>query len=291
MFFSQSDLKIIGLVNSTLEGYLKPQYPEIIYDAMNYSVKAGGKRIRATLLMYSAKLCGGDINDALPFAAAIEMIHTYSLIHDDLPALDNDDFRRGQPSNHKKFGESFALLAGDALLNISYEIMSAVCEKRFEARFVKAMNIIARAAGVTGMIGGQTADVMFENKTASESELLYIHSRKTGALIQAAILAGAEIAEADEHIRDVLKLLGEKLGLAFQISDDILDVTASYEKLGKPLKSDEKNAKTTFISLYGLENAMERYESLRKDILDLTSTLDNGGYFYGYTNNLLSRDC
>ncbi|KGO15004.1 polyprenyl synthetase family protein [Clostridium botulinum] len=237
-----------------LKEYLdnKGNYDKKIYEAMAYSLEAGGKRIRPVLFLNTYSLYKEDYKKAMPIAAAIEMIHTYSLIHDDLPAMDNDDLRRGKPTNHKIFGEAIAILAGDALLNEAMNIMFEYSLKNGE-KALKACYTIAKAAGVDGMIGGQVVDILSEDKSISLDELHYMHKKKTGALIKASILAGAILGSATYTDIELLGEYGDNLGLAFQIKDDILDVEGDTTTLGKKTKSDEDNHKTTFVKVYGIE--------------------------------------
>lgn len=232
-----------------------------IAEAVNYSIKAGGKRLRPMLILESYRLCNRDPKEEskilAPFMAAMEYIHTYSLVHDDLPAMDNDLLRRGLPTTHAKFGEDFGILAGDALLNMAYEIMSeAVCDSG-DDRPARAMRIISEKAGIKGMVGGQCLDVELTGKSMSEEQLDFIFKLKTAALIEAAFMAGAILAGADDVKVNELGQAGFFTGMAFQIRDDILDTTGTEEEIGKPVKSDEKNNKTTYVSLYGLEKANE----------------------------------
>ncbi|MEF9864866.1 MAG: polyprenyl synthetase family protein [Oscillospiraceae bacterium] len=216
-----------------------------------YSLLAGGKRTRGVLAMAVSDAFGGSQETALRFACAVEMLHCYSLIHDDLPCMDNDDYRRGKPSCHKAFGEDTALLAGDALLTGAFELLSAPDIEPKQA--AKAVNILAKCAGANGMIWGQELDLHFETTKANEQELKYIHKNKTGMLINAAVQLGAVSADLDDEKRDILAQYAFAIGLCFQIIDDILDVTSTQEELGKPIGSDKQNNKTTFVSLYGLE--------------------------------------
>lgn len=226
-------------------------------DAMRYSLFAGGKRLRGVLLLASYVLFKQNIERALPYAAAMEMIHCYSLIHDDLPAMDDDDYRRGNPTSHKVFGEANAILAGDALLNLAYETMvSAAIKDEKSDLALSAMQKIARSAGASGMIGGQAADIESEKtQKADEKTLYYIHSHKTAALIEASVIAGAILAGASLKEQHALMVYASQLGLSFQASDDILDVTGDQETMGKTLGKDEKAQKLTAVSLYGLEKA------------------------------------
>ena len=221
-----------------------------IVRAMDYSVNAGGKRIRPVIAIACAEALEGSAEAVLPYAAALEMIHTYSLIHDDLPCMDNDDLRRGRPTNHKVFGEGMATLAGDALLNYAFE--TALGADTESEKKLKLIKIIADASGVYGMIGGQVLDMEGEKRKLSPDEITHMHDMKTGALIKAAAKIGAVSADAPE---DVFLTYAENLGLAFQLKDDILDVTQTTDKLGKPAGSDEKNDKSTFVTLYGLKGA------------------------------------
>ncbi|WP_105618124.1 polyprenyl synthetase family protein [Vallitalea okinawensis] len=242
-------------------------YDEIIYEAMSYSYFAGGKRLRPLLMLTASQLFNCDEEEVYPFAAALEMIHTYSLIHDDLPAMDNDDYRRGKLTNHKVYGEDMAILAGDGLLNLAYETMSLACMKTEKREQIKAMHVIAESAGTRGMIGGQVVDILSEGKIISIDQLTYIHEKKTSKLIQAALVAGAVLAGASEKDICNMEEFGLKLGLAFQIQDDILDVTSTMEQLGKPIGSDEKNQKKTYVTMVGLEPAMEKVHSLTMEAI------------------------
>lgn len=238
-----------------IENMIYPFLPEekglqkTVLTAMNYSVKAGGKRLRPMLMLETYRMFGGeDLSVIEPFMAAIEMIHTYSLIHDDLPALDNDDLRRGLPTAHVKFGEAMAILAGDALLNYAFETASkAFCGDAQDITTAKAMQILAKKPGIYGMIGGQTVDVEEENKEISFDTLMYIHNNKTAALIECAMMIGAVLAGASEDETATIEKIANKVGIAFQIEDDILDVVSTSETLGKPAGSDEKNGKNTYV--------------------------------------------
>jgi polyprenyl synthetase len=281
----------IQLVDSELKKYLSPKYPEHIYEAMSYSVFAGGKRLRPVLLLSACEAVGGDINDALPFACALEMIHTYSLIHDDLPAMDNDDFRRGKPTCHKQFDEATAILAGDCLLNYAYEIMISNVFKNFEKKYAKAAKIIAQYSGTQGMLVGQVVDVESENKKIANKTLMYIHDNKTGGLIKAALMAGAIIGGADEDQISSFEKIGYNMGMAFQIKDDILDVTSTQEVLGKPILSDEKNNKVTYVTLYGLKTAEEDYLTLSTGAVKLISDFgDKAEFLKEYAEKLIYRE-
>ncbi|MCJ7855443.1 polyprenyl synthetase family protein [Lachnospiraceae bacterium NSJ-143] len=262
-----------ALVDDWLDRLIPPQtqYPQVIYEAMRYSVFVGGKRLRPVMLIAVCEMLGGDISRALPFACAIEMIHTYSLIHDDLPALDNDDYRRGRLTSHKQFGEDIAILAGDALLGHAFEIMSGEIVKKEDINLAKAMNAIAIGAGVNGMLTGQVVDVISEGKKIDKSTLDFIHLNKTAAMIQGAFKAGAYIAGSNEQTAGLLSKAAEKIGVAFQIQDDILDVTGTFEEIGKPVLSDEKNDKTTYVTLFGIEASAEIVKRLSEEACSILS--------------------
>lgn len=260
-------------VETWMDSYftLKGSYNKKVYEAMTYSLNAGGKRIRPILLLLCFEMYKGEHAEALPLAAAIEMIHTYSLIHDDLPAMDNDDLRRGKLTNHKVFGEALAILAGDALLNEAMNIMFQFSLNGISQ--TKACLLISEAAGAEGMIGGQVVDLLSENKKISIEELTYMHSKKTGAIIKAAITSGATMAGAPQCDIELLEEYGEKLGLAFQIKDDILDVTGDTKTLGKKIKSDLNNKKSTFITEFGLEKCRDKCIKLSKECIKILDKL------------------
>lgn len=265
-------------------------YPEILFKSMRYSVFAGGKRLRPVMLLAACEMFGGDIEKASPFACAIEMIHTYSLIHDDLPALDNDNFRRGRLTNHKAFGENIAILAGDALLSYAFEVMANAVVKNGDASSAKAMQAVAFAAGINGMVSGQTVDVISEGKSLEKTELDFIHLNKTAAMIVGAVKAGAYIGGADEKSIDILEKAAIKLGLAFQIQDDILDVTGSFEELGKTVHSDEKNDKMTYVTLFGVEKSIEIVEKLSNEAVEFFESFgEKGRFFAELTKHLINR--
>ncbi len=285
----------IDYVEKLLIDYMPKEegYQETIMKAMNYSLSAGGKRLRPILTLESCKAVGGDIKDAIPFAMAIEMIHTYSLIHDDLPALDNDDLRRGKPTNHKVFGEAMATLAGDSLLNYAYEIMlSSSINKENPNKYLKAIYEIAKHAGIYGMIGGQVVDVESENKIIDKDKLDFIHLNKTAAMIVGCMRAGAIIGDASEDDLEKITKYAENIGLSFQIVDDILDIIGDEEKLGKPIGSDIENHKSTYPSLLGLDKsrqiARELIEEGKSSIKDLPSEREFLNQLGDY---IISRDC
>jgi geranylgeranyl diphosphate synthase type II len=265
------------LIDEYIKKYFESREGEnkLIYEAMAYSLNIGGKRIRPILMMLAYNLYKKDIKDILPMAAAIEMIHTYSLIHDDLPCMDNDDLRRGKPTNHKVFGDAIAVLAGDGLLNEAFSIMIDYSISKNSLIAMKASKVITDAAGGEGMIGGQVVDILYEGKEISEATLKYMHEKKTGELIKASIVAGATLGEASSKDIEILSEYGYKLGLAFQIKDDILDVMGSTEKLGKNVKSDENNNKTNFISVYGIEKSVELCKEITSQCIALLDRLNS----------------
>lgn len=261
-------------LNDYLQKYFldKGTYNKRIYDSVAYSLNIGGKRIRPILLSLAYKMYNDNWQRVLPMAAAIEMIHTYSLVHDDLPAMDNDDLRRGMPTNHIKYGENIAILAGDALLNEAMILMMKYSLENGNIA-LKASYEIAEASGIEGMIGGQVVDIINEGKCISKEELKYMHLKKTGELIRASVVSGAILADAPKEDIKILNSFGEKLGLAFQIKDDILDKIGSVEKLGKNILSDEENNKTNFISIYGLEHCIKECKSLTEECVVLLDSL------------------
>lgn len=285
----------IDYIETLLNEYMPKEegYQQTIMKAMNYSLKAGGKRLRPILTLESCKIVGGKEEDAIPFAMAIEMIHTYSLIHDDLPALDNDDLRRGKPTNHKVFGDGMATLAGDALLNYAFEVMlSSSINKKGSNKYLKAINEIAKHAGIYGMIGGQVVDVESENKIIDKDKLDFIHLNKTAAMIVGCMRAGAIIGGATEEELEKVTKYGKNIGLSFQIVDDILDITGDEEKLGKPIGSDIENHKSTYPSLLGIEKsrdiARQLIEEGKSSIDGLSSEIDFLNQLGDY---IISRDC
>ena len=266
-----------NLVDESLKDYFlrkEKTYSSILYEAMSYSLNTGGKRVRAILFLLAYSIYKKDYKKVLEVALGIEMIHTYSLIHDDLPCMDNDDLRRGKPTNHKVYGDAIATLAGDALLNEAMNIFfDFSLEKGIDS--LRACSIISKASGSDGMIAGQIVDIINEgNRELSLDELNYMHSKKTGELIRASIVAGAILGGANEKDIDTLSKYGYKLGLAFQIKDDILDVTSSTEVLGKDAKSDIENNKVNFISLFGVEKCKEICKSLTKECLEYLESIE-----------------
>ena len=261
-------------INEFLVNYFsnKGTYNKVIYDSASYSLNIGGKRIRPILMLLTYSMYKEKWRDILEFSSAIEMIHTYSLVHDDLPCMDDDDLRRGKPTNHKVYGENIAVLAGDTLLNEAMNLMMRFSLKNGEKSLVAA-EMIASAAGPEGMIGGQVVDIINEGKKISEDELKYMHMNKTGALIKVSIMSGAILGEAPEEDIRKLEKFGENLGLAFQIKDDILDVIGSTEKLGKNVLSDEESNKSNFITMYGLEYCIKECERLTKESIEILDSL------------------
>lgn len=279
-------------INTFLLNYFenKGSFNKVIYDSASYSLNIGGKRIRPLLILLTYNMYKENWRKILEFSSAIEMIHTYSLIHDDLPCMDNDDLRRGKPTNHKVYGEDIAVLAGDALLNEAMNIMMKFSLNHGREALVASQRI-AEAAGAEGMIGGQVVDIINEGKKISEEELKYMHMKKTGALIKVSIVAGAILGNASEEDIKLLEKFGENLGLAFQIKDDILDVIGNTEKLGKNVLSDEENDKTNFISMHGLEYCIKECERLTKESIDILDSLSvNTEALKILTKELLDRE-
>lgn len=266
-----------------------------LYESMKYSLMAGGKRIRPVMLLAACEFAGGNVMEALPYACAIEYIHTYSLIHDDLPAMDNDDLRRGQPTNHKVYGEALAILAGDGLLNCAFEAFTKDMMLYFDSpekikQRIKACNEIAKGAGCRGMIAGQVSDIEAENAPTSSELLEYIHLNKTGALFTAAIKAGLYLGNATPDMLNDFSKYSENLGLAFQIADDILDVTGSTEELGKNTGSDQKQNKNTYITINGIEAARDRLNELTTNALNaIEHYYDNAEFFNNLVIELANR--
>lgn len=263
-------------IQEILEKYLPKEegYQKTVTEAMNYSIRAGGKRLRPLLMWETYRMFGGRSKVIEPFMAAIEMIHTYSLVHDDLPAMDDDEFRRGKKTTHAQYGEAMGILAGDGLLNYAFETAAGAFE--FEPgnmQIGKAVSVLAGKAGIHGMLGGQCVDVEAEGKTVTEDTLRFIYRLKTGALLEAAMLIGAILAGATQSEQQKVEQAAGELGLAFQIQDDILDVTSTTEDLGKPVGSDEKNHKTTWVTLFGIERAKQEVEELSKHSVALMETL------------------
>ena len=257
-------------------------YQKTLFEAMEYSFKAGGKRLRPVIMQSTFKALGGEGDKIYPFMAAIEMIHTYSLIHDDLPELDNDELRRGRPTNHMVYGHGMALLAGDGLLNYAYETaLKGIRNLEGEdlKRGVKALDVLTNKAGIFGMIGGQCVDVEAEKKNIdlTKDEIIFTYENKTAALLEASLMIGAIMAGADEETVASLEKSGSALGQAFQIQDDILDIKSTVEELGKPIGSDEKNGKKTFVSYTGLSKAEEIQKELTAEAVTILKSLETSG--------------
>lgn len=266
-------------INGVLEKFLPAEEGQqrIIFEAMNYSVRAGGKRLRPMLMEETYHMFGGSSAVIEPFMAAIEMIHTYSLVHDDLPAMDNDEYRRGKKTTHAVYGEAMGILAGDALLNLAYETASkAFGMEVADARVARAFAVLAKKAGVYGMVGGQVVDVESEKSDdcpITREKLDFIYRLKTGALIESSMMIGAILAGASSDEISRVEQIAAKLGLAFQIQDDVLDVTSTLEVLGKPVGSDEKNNKATYVTFEGLDKAVSDVERISKEAEKLLADL------------------
>lgn len=256
-------------------------YQKNIFKAMNYSIKAGGKRLRPILMLETYKLFGGSSKAIYPFMAAMEMIHTYSLVHDDLPAMDNDMLRRGKPTTHAKFGEALGVLSGDALLNYAFETaLQGFEEDPVNPAVIRALKVLANKAGIYGMIGGQVVDVEEDSQYGiSKNRLDFIYRLKTGALIEASMMIGAILAGATDSQIDLIEKVAGKIGLAFQIQDDILDVVGETEVLGKEAGSDQKNAKVTYVVFEGLERSQKEVEELSEDAVKLLQSLSYENHF------------
>lgn len=272
MSFKEEQRKRAEEIEEILRNYLPKQegQQKLIMEAMEYSLMAGGKRLRPMLMMETYRLFGGQETVIEPFMAAQEMIHTYSLVHDDLPAMDNDDYRRGRKTTHIVYGEDMGILAGDALLNYAFETAASAFDmERGDARLIgRAMQILSKKAGIYGMIGGQVVDVASAGKVISGDTLKFIYELKTGALIESAMMIGAVLAGSDEDQTETIERIAGKVGMAFQIQDDILDVTGTAEVLGKPVHSDEKNEKTTYVTWKGLEAAEAEVARLSEDAVE-----------------------
>ncbi|MCD7751296.1 MAG: polyprenyl synthetase family protein [Lachnospiraceae bacterium] len=297
MSFNEELTKRAENIEEMIRLYLPKEegFQRTVLQAMNYSILAGGKRLRPMLMQEVFVHCGGENEEILkPFMAALEMIHTYSLVHDDLPAMDNDEYRRGRRTTHVVYGEDMAILAGDGLLNYAFE----TALRAFDAadaneypRIVRALQILAHKAGVYGMIGGQVCDVESENKQEKidGEKLMFIHEHKTAALIEAAMMIGGVLAGADEERIAAFEQAASDIGIAFQIQDDILDVTGSQEVLGKPIGSDERNHKQTYVSIYGLEKSAEDVDHFSREAIGLMQ-LTEGSFLYELITWLIHRE-
>lgn len=280
----------ISLINDALYSYVNFSGGEEdeVAKAMLYSLKNGGKRVRPMLVLEFCRVCGGDVESALAFACAVEMVHTYSLIHDDLPCMDDDDFRRGQPSCHKKFGEATALLAGDGLLTLAFE---TVCSAKLDAeKKVNAVMLLSSCAGYLGMIGGQTMDLQHEGQSISLDVLRKTDELKTGCLIRCACLLGCIAAGAGEEQCKAAEVYAEKIGLAFQVVDDLLDITSTTEQLGKPVGSDKENEKSTYPSLLGIAESAALADELTSQAVEALSVFgEEADFLSAYAVRLSKR--
>lgn len=284
MNFREEQERKVQETEQIIKAYLPKEegYQKTVLSAMNYSVLAGGKRLRPMLMRETYQMFGGSGKEIEPFMAAIEMVHTYSLVHDDLPAMDNDEYRRGRKTTHVVYGEAMAVLAGDALLNMAFETAVKAFEMSTDAqRIGRALAVFAKKAGIYGMIGGQTADIEAEEKSnrIDEELLLFIHEHKTAALIQSAMMCGAILAGASTEDVQKIEKIGYDIGIAFQIQDDILDVTGSMEQLGKPIGSDEKNNKITYVTLKGLDQAQKDQRAISEEAVFLLSSFEKRSLF------------
>lgn len=283
MNFKEEQSKKVEVIETILKEYLPEQegYQKVIMEAMEYSVMAGGKRLRPMLMQETFRLFGGEGDIIEPFMAAIEMIHTYSLVHDDLPAMDNDDYRRGRKTTHVVYGEGMGILAGDALLNYAFETaakaFSMYPTKALEIG--KSLQVLAGKAGIYGMIGGQVVDVESAGNALSKEVLDFIYELKTSALIESSMMIGAILAGADDKAIKDIETIAKNVGIAFQIQDDILDVTSTAEVLGKPILSDEKNEKTTYVTLVGLDKAKEYVEKISLQAIELLHRFEANDLF------------
>ena len=276
-----------------MEEYLKNIYPKFqaepqseLFDAMEYSLLAGGKRLRPIFTLDFCRMCGGNWVDAAPFAAAMEMIHTYSLIHDDLPCMDNDDFRRGRPTNHKVYGETMAILAGDGLLTDAF-MLAASAKLPQPEKMSFAIQVLAQNAGSLGMVGGQVLDIQSEFRELNEQEVIDIQSRKTGALINAACVLGVIVGGGDEKKIEAAATFAGALGMAFQIRDDMLDIIGTQEEMGKGVGTDE--TKNTFVKLYGLEKCEELVQKYTAAAIDALKIFENNAYMTALARSLTDR--
>lgn len=279
-------------IEKILQSYLPQEcgLQRTVFEAMNYSVLAGGKRLRPMLMQETYNLFGGKEKVIEPFMAALEMIHTYSLVHDDLPAMDNDEYRRGKKTTHAVYGEAMGILAGDGLLNYAFETAVKAFDLDLSANTAKAMQILSRKAGVYGMIGGQVVDIESEGKSVDIDTITFIHKNKTAALIEGAMLIGAVLADATEEEQEKIEKVATNIGIAFQIQDDILDVISTTEELGKPIGSDEKNNKCTYVSLKGLDRAKADVAELSNGALSILASFKNRNlYLEDLVSMLISR--
>ena len=296
MNFKEEQKEKVEKIEAILREYLPEAngYQSVIMEAMEYSLMAGGKRLRPMLMMETYRLFGGETEVIYPFMAAMEMIHTYSLVHDDLPALDNDDYRRGRLTTHKVYGEAMGVLSGVALLNYAYEVMLTAFDKAdtpdCQAHVIQALKVMSHKTGLYGMLGGQSVDVENDGKPMSREMIDYIYENKTSALIEASVMTGAILGGATEEEIVIVEKAAKNIGLAFQIQDDILDVTSTEEELGKPIHSDEKNHKTTYVTLMGIEKASQQVKKLSDEAVTLLEGLNKKNEFlFTLVNELVGR--
>lgn len=294
MSFESDLLKKTDDVNNIVNSYLPKEegLQKTIIEAMNYSLTVGGKRLRPILMKEAYNLFSGNEEETIKlFMTAIECIHTYSLVHDDLPAMDNDDYRRGSLTTHKKFGHAMGILAGDGLLNYAYELCAkGILKANNIKRAGKAFEVLSTKAGVYGMVGGQTVDVEWTGKAMDSRTIRFIYDLKTSALIEASLMCGAILADADEKSVKAMEKIGNNIGLAFQIQDDILDITSTTKELGKPVLSDEKNNKTTYVSLYGMENSIKKVSELSYEAVTMIKDINpNSDFLVKLVEYLITR--
>ena len=293
MNFKKELQKKTAEIEALLQTYLPEEtgFQKTVLEAVNYSITAGGKRLRPLLMQETYRMFGGEGKVVEPFMAAMEMIHTYSLVHDDLPAMDNDEYRRGKKTTHAVYGEAMGILAGDALLNLAFETAAGAFDLETSGRTAKALQILSRKAGIYGMIGGQVVDVESEGQPLSREKLDFIYRLKTSALIEAAMTVGAVLAGATEEETSAIESVAGDVGLAFQIQDDILDVTSTLEVLGKPIHSDDKNHKTTYVTLEGLDKAREDVKEIsERAIRTLTSLRKKNEFLEELIRMLITRE-
>lgn len=284
MNFKEELIKKTKEAERTIYQYLPKEEGSVklLAESMNYSMTAGGKRLRPILMKETYEMFGGEGDTIEPFMAAMEMIHTHSLVHDDLPAIDNDDYRRGKKTTHAVYGETLAILCGDALLNYAYETAFLAFQKTEDAKRVgRALQILGDKTGIYGMLGGQTMDVTNDGKSISSEQLDYIYANKTSALIEGSMMIGAALAGASEDEIFLIESVGYRVGLAFQIQDDILDVTSTTQELGKPVLSDESNHKTTYVTLRGIDQAKAEVKRLSEEAIDYMEELPASNPFLG----------
>lgn len=295
MNFNENRNKKMKEIEQLLMAYLPPKenYQKVIMAAMDYSLMGGGKRLRPMLMMEVYKMFGGTSAVVEPFMAAIEMIHTYSLVHDDLPAMDNDEYRRGRKTTHIVYGEDIGILTGDALLNYAFETAATAfeIEPANALRIGKALQVLGRKAGIYGMIGGQVVDVKSSGNKLEPEVLEFIFKLKTSALIECAMMIGAILAGAEDKEVDIMETIAGHVGLAFQIQDDILDITSTTQVLGKPVHSDEKNEKTTYVTLHGMEKAKKDVMKYSEKAIQLLAELEQKNlYLEWLLKELINRD-